>query len=101
MLKIFSLGGFGNVTANLYVYETEKDILLVDCGAGFPAAKTKAGDLVVPEVNCLQARQNKIRGLILTHGHEDHLGGLPFVLPKIGGGNFPIFGARLTAALAK
>jgi ribonuclease J len=101
MLKIFSLGGFGNVTANMYVYETEKDIMLVDCGVGFPAVGLEGGDMLVPEVSYLQARQDKIRGLVLTHGHEDHIGGLPFVLPKIGGGRFPIFGARLTAALAK
>ncbi|MFH1841069.1 MAG: ribonuclease J [Candidatus Shapirobacteria bacterium] len=101
MLKIFSLGGFGNVTTNMFVYETERDILLVDCGIGFPSVETEEGDLLVPDVSYLQTRQNKIRGLVITHGHEDHLGALPFVLPKIGAGNFPIFGAKLTATLAK
>jgi ribonuclease J len=100
MIKINSLGGFGNVTSNLFVYETDKDILLVDSGVSFPPLDTEGGDLLVPSVEYLYSRKERIRGLILTHGHEDHIGGLPFVLTKLGG-NFPIFGAKLTIALAK
>jgi ribonuclease J len=98
-LKIISLGGFGRVTQNLFVYENEQDILLVDCGIGFPTRESPKGDLLVPDISYLESVKSKIRGLVLTHGHEDHYGGLPFVLPKLG--NIPIFASRLTAALAK
>lgn len=100
MIKINSLGGFGNVTSNLFVYETERDILLVDSGVSFPPLDTEGGDLLVPSVEYLYAKKDRIRGLILTHGHEDHIGGLSYVLTKLGG-HFPIFGAKLTVALAQ
>lgn len=99
-LKLISLGGFGRVTQNMFVYENEKDILLVDCGIGFLAKKSPRGDLLIPDISYLEQVKSKIRGLVLTHGHEDHYGGLPFILPKIGK-NIPLFASRLTAALAK
>lgn len=99
-LKLISLGGFGRVTQNLFVYENEQDILLVDCGIGFPTRESPKGDLLVPDISYLEQVKSKIRGLVLTHGHEDHYGGLPFALPKIGK-NIPIFASRLTAALVK
>lgn len=99
-LKIISLGGFGRVTQNLFIYENEQDILLVDCGIGFPTKESPKGDLLIPDISYLEQVKSKIRGLVLTHGHEDHYGGLPFILPKIGQ-NIPIFASRLTAALVK
>ena len=99
-LRIISLGGFGRVTQNLFVYELANDILLVDCGIGFPLTESSKGDLLVPDIDYLRERRHKIRAMVLTHGHEDHYGGLPFVLPALGQ-NFPIFASRLTVALVK
>lgn len=104
-LKIFSLGGFGRVTQNMFVYELNtarggKDILLIDCGVGFPGEATAEGDLLIPDPSYLLPFKNRIRGLVLTHGHEDHIGALPYILPKIGL-NVPVFGSRLTVALAQ
>ena len=99
-LKIISLGGFGNVTQNLYVYEFKDNILVVDCGIGFIEGSSRKTELIVPDVNYLLQNQGKIRGIILTHGHEDHIGGLPFLLPKLRR-EIPIYGSRLTAALAE
>lgn len=99
-LKIISLGGFGLVTQNLFVYEYKDDILLVDCGVGFPDEELPGADLIVPDVSYLQKNKDKIRGIILTHGHEDHMGGLPFVLPKLGR-NIPLYGSCLTMALVE
>lgn len=99
-LKIISLGGFGLVTQNLFIYEYKDDILLVDCGVGFPDEELPGADLIVPDVSYLQKDKKKIKGIVLTHGHEDHIGGLPFVLPKLGK-NIPLYGSRLTMALVE
>lgn len=96
---ITSLGGFGEVTRNMYAYETDTDILLVDCGIGFPTEEMLGVDLLIPDAGYLRDKREKIRGMILTHGHEDHIGGLPYVLPQLP--EFPIYAARLTAALAQ
>jgi ribonuclease J len=83
-LKVLSLGNWSDVNQNLFVYENEKDILIVDCGVGFVEESESEGEIIIPDVSYLQDRQDKIRGLIITHGHFDHFGALPFVLPKIG-----------------
>ncbi len=98
-VHITSLGGFGEVTRNMYAYETDTDILLVDCGIGFPTEDMLGVDLLIPDVGYLKDKRDKIRGMILTHGHEDHIGGLPYSLPQLP--EFPIYAARLTAALAQ
>jgi len=100
-LKIISLGGFSRVTRNMFVYETPQDILLVDCGVGFPNEEMLGVDLVIPDIKYLlkPEKKRKIRGLILTHGHEDHIGAVPYILPKLP--PIPIFGSRLTVALVK
>src|SRR3989344_166710 len=98
-LKIISLGGFGRVTTNMFVYEYEEDVLLVDCGLGFPSEEMLCVDLLIPDISYLQEKKDKIRGLILTHGHEDHIGGLPYIIPQLP--KFPLFASRLTAALAQ
>ena len=96
-LKIISLGGFGRVTSNMFVYEYGPDILLVDCGMGFPTEEMLGVDILIPDVTYLRSLKSRIRGLVLTHGHEDHTGALPYILPQLG--NIPIYGSRLTASL--
>jgi len=98
-LKIISLGGFGRVTNNMFVYENEKDILIIDCGIGFPTDEMRGVDLVIPDVSYLLSRRNKIRGLVVSHGHYDHIGALPYILPQLG--NLPVFGSRWALALIK
>src|SRR5947209_2816936 len=97
-LKLIPLGGVGTVTRNMYVYEYGNEILLVDCGLGFADETMLGVDLLIPDISYLQKSTKKIVGLLLTHGHEDHIGALPFVLPQLP--KFPIFGTPLTAALA-
>ena len=100
-VRIFPLGGIGNVTKNMYVYEywiDNKliDILLVDCGIGFPDTGMYGVDLVIPDISYLLDKREKIRGLVMTHGHDDHIGALPYILPKLP--TFPIYATRLTSA---
>ncbi|MDP2860504.1 MAG: ribonuclease J [bacterium] len=97
-VKIISLGGVGNVTKNMYVYETERDIVVVDCGVGFPDEAMPGIDLVIPDISYLREKRRKLRAIILTHGHEDHIGALPYILPEL---NVPVYGTKLTIALAK
>lgn len=97
-LKIIPLGGVGDVTKNMYVYETEKDIVVIDCGVGFPGEDMPGIDLILPDISYLLEKRRKIRGLILTHGHDDHIGALPYVLPKLG---VPVFATSLTAGFAE
>lgn len=99
-LKIISLGGFGQVTKNMFVYETARDILVVDCGLGFPEEEVMGVDLVIPDISYLQNRKNKIRAIILSHGHDDHIGGLPYILPQLPK-NLPVFGPKWAVALSK
>jgi len=104
-LRIVALGGFGNVTQNMFAYhylpngkEKGDQILIVDCGVGFPEEDAFGVDLVIPDISYLKGKEEKIVGFVLTHGHEDHIGALPFVLPQIPA-KVPIFASRLTRAL--
>ncbi len=106
-LRIASLGGFNDVTQNLFVYEfipqgkeDQSQILIVDCGVGFPESDFLGVDLIIPDTRYLEERKDRILGILITHGHEDHVGALSYVLPKIGK-NIPIFAPRLAAALAE
>jgi len=98
-LKIISLGGFGQVTNNMFVYETQDEILIVDCGLGFPTGEMPGVDLTIPDVSYLLPKKKKIKGIVLSHGHDDHIGALPYILPQLG--QIPIFGSRWALALAK
>ena len=82
-LKIISLGGVA-VNKNMYVYETERDLIIVDCGIAFPDENMPGIDLIIPDISYLRDKQNMIRGIFLTHGHEDHRGALPYILPEGG-----------------
>jgi len=96
-LKIISLGGFGKVTSNMFVYELENDILLVDCGMGFPTEDMLGIDILIPDITYLKDKISKIRGLVITHGHEDHVGALAYILPQIP--LVPVYAPKLPAHL--
>ncbi len=95
-LKIIPLGGLNEVGKNMTVIEYEDDIIVVDCGLGFPDEDMPGIDLVIPDISYLEANKDKIRGLCLTHGHEDHIGAIPYALRTI---NPPIYGTRLTLGI--
>ncbi|MDD2954976.1 MAG: ribonuclease J [Oscillospiraceae bacterium] len=97
-VRIISLGGLGEIGKNLTVYECQNDILLVDCGVAFPDEEMLGVDLVIPDFTYLERNRDKIRGVVLTHGHEDHIGALPYLLKSI---NIPVYGTRLTLGLVE
>ena len=97
-LKIISLGGLNEIGKNLTVYEYGCDIIVVDCGMGFPDDDMYGIDVVIPDVSYLIKNQSKIRGIFITHGHEDHIGALPYVLRSL---NAPIYATRMSAGLIK
>lgn len=95
-IRIISLGGLNEVGKNMTLIESERDIIVIDCGLGFPDDDMLGIDLVIPDVTYLVENQEKIRGIFLTHGHEDHIGALPYVLKQI---QPPIYGTRLTIGI--
>jgi ribonuclease J len=96
-LRIIPLGGLDQVGRNMTVFESQNDIVIIDCGLQFPEEGMLGIDYVIPDVSYLETRKNKIRGIVITHGHLDHIGALRHVLPKIG--NPPVFASRLTIGL--
>ena len=97
-IKIIPLGGLNTIGMNITIIEDENDIIIVDCGNAFPTEDLLGIDLVIPDVSYLKKHQNKIRGMVLTHGHEDHIGAIPYVIKEL---NMPIFGTKLTLALVE
>ena len=97
-LKIIALGGLNEVGKNLTVYEYGADIIIVDCGLGFPDNDLYGVDIVIPDVTYLNRNASRIRGIVLTHGHEDHIGALPYVMREI---SAPIYATPLTAGLTQ
>lgn len=95
-LKIIPLGGLGEIGKNITVYEYKDDILLVDCGMAFPDEDTPGIDIVIPDFSYLTKNKERIRGLVVTHGHEDHIGAIPYLLQEL---NVPIYATRLTIGL--
>jgi ribonuclease J len=95
-LKVIPLGGLGEVGKNITVFEFGNDIIIVDCGIAFPEEEMLGIDLVLPDITYLKKNAEKIRGIVITHGHEDHIGAIPYVLKEM---NVPVFGSKLTLGL--
>lgn len=96
VLKVVFLGGVGEIGKNMTALEFGEDIILVDCGSTFPNSDTPGVDLVIPDTNYLEVNHDRIKGVVITHGHEDHIGSIGYFLKKI---NVPVYGTRLTLAL--
>ncbi|MBO5286548.1 MAG: ribonuclease J [Clostridia bacterium] len=95
-VKIFSLGGLNEIGKNITVFECENDIIVVDCGIGFPDDDMLGVDLVIPDFTYLQNNIEKVRGVFITHGHEDHIGSLPYFLRTM---NVPVYGTKLSLGI--
>src|SRR5579864_2472146 len=97
-LRVIPLGGCGEIGRNTTVYETQDDIIVVDAGVQFPEEEMLGVDLVINDISYLIERRDKVRGLVLTHAHEDHIGGVPFFLAQL---NVPVYGTDVTLALLR
>ena len=92
-LKIIPLGGLEQIGMNITAFEYEDSIIVVDCGLAFPEDDMLGIDLVIPDISYLKEHEDKVKGFFITHGHEDHIGAIPYVLKEL---NVPIYSTKLT-----
>ena len=97
-LKIIPLGGLHEVGKNITVFQYDNEMIVVDCGLSFPEDDMLGVDLVIPDITYIIKNQEKLKGMVITHGHEDHIGGVPYFLKQV---NTPIYGTKLTLGLIK
>jgi ribonuclease J len=97
-LSIFALGGLDEIGKNMYVVQYENDIVVIDAGLMFPEEEMLGIDIVIPDITYLVENKDKVRGILLTHGHEDHIGGLPYILRQL---NVPVYATKLTMGLVE
>ena len=95
-LKIIPLGGLEQIGMNITAFEYEDSIIVVDCGLAFPADDMLGIDLVIPDITYLKENKERVKGFVITHGHEDHIGALPYILKEL---NVPVYATRLTMGL--
>ena len=95
-VRVIPLGGLDQIGMNITAIETEESLIIVDCGLSFPSDDMLGIDLVIPDISYLKSKMEKIKGFVITHGHEDHIGALPYVLQQI---NVPVYATKLTLAL--
>lgn len=95
-LYIAALGGVNEIGKNMYFIQYNQDIIVIDCGSKFPDETLPGIDLIIPDVAYLLDNLDKVRGLVVTHGHEDHIGGIPYLLKQM---NIPVYASRLTRGL--
>lgn len=95
-VKIIPLGGLDQIGMNITLFEYKNDIIIVDCGLAFPDEEMLGVDIVIPDFSYLKQNMDRVRGLIVTHGHEDHIGAIPYLLKEV---NIPVYGSRLTLGL--
>lgn len=97
-IRIIPLGGLNEIGKNMTVFECSNDMFILDCGLAFPDADMPGVDIVIPDFTYVERNQEKLRGIVLTHGHEDHIGGLAYLLKKV---NVPVYGTKLTLGLVE